>query len=113
MSYPIVYVKWEDHWAEDQSWTHIKKLQKKHRKTNVYIVESVGFLLQEEPDSIMLGLSVAADGMVDGNIVLMKKNILERKELNGSANPNAVGNKEQQEPISESELELYYKADLG
>jgi hypothetical protein len=79
--YPIIYVRWEDHWSEDQAWTHAKKLRKKHDKEKVYIIETVGFLLNENKVSIMVALSIASDDMVDGNIVILKKNILERKGL--------------------------------
>lgn len=74
-NYPLVYIQWEDHWSEDQAWTHIKKLKKKHKKNSAYIIETVGFLLSENDVSIMVGLSVASDDMVDGNIVILKKNI--------------------------------------
>lgn len=77
----IVYIKWEDHWSEDQAWTHHKKLAKKHDKEKVYIIETVGFLLNENDVSIMVGLSYASDGMVDGNIVILKKNIVDRQVL--------------------------------
>lgn len=80
-SKPVVYIKWEDHWSEDQAWTHIKKLRKKHDKEKVYIIETVGFLINENDVSVMVGLSVASDEMVDGNIVILKKNILERNEV--------------------------------
>lgn len=87
---PIVYVKWEDHWSEDQSWTHIKKLRKKHDKNPIYHIETVGFLLNENEDSIMVGLSIASDEMVDGNIVVLKKNIIEREVLHVPVPPPTV-----------------------
>lgn len=88
----IIYIKWEDHWSEDQSWTHIKKLRKKQRKHGAYIVETVGFLLGETEETVMVGLSVASDGMVDGNIVILKKNIVEREVLMRLGNCSGTAN---------------------
>lgn len=79
--YPIVYIKWEDHYSESSGWTSGKTLKKKHKRTGVSIIETVGFLISESDLSVMMILSVADDEMMDGNIVILKKNILERKVL--------------------------------
>lgn len=79
--FPIIYVRWEDHWSEDQAWQPIKRLRKKHDKTKFYVIETVGFLLNENDASILIGLSVASDNMIDGNIAILKKNIIERRNL--------------------------------
>ena len=44
-------------------------------------METVGFLVNETERSVLLVLSVSSDGQTDGNIVILKKTILERKVL--------------------------------
>lgn len=78
---PIVYVKWEDHWAEDESWVSLKRLLKKFRANEDVYIETVGFILDETDKSILVGLNVSSDGQVDGNIIILKCNILERVAL--------------------------------
>jgi short subunit dehydrogenase-like uncharacterized protein len=83
--YPIVYLKWEDHYSESSGWTSGKSLKKKHKRTGVSIIETVGFLISESDTSVMMILSIADDEMMDGNIVILKKNIIERRVLEGLA----------------------------
>ena len=89
--YPVVYVKWEDHWAEDESWITTKKLLKKHLDNEDVFIETVGYLIAETERSILVGLNVSSDGQIDGNIIIIKKNILERRNLEVAL---VVGNQE-------------------
>ena len=90
-NYPIVYVKWEDHWAEDESWISTKKLLKNYAANEDVYIETVGYLISETDRSMLIGLNVSSDSQIDGNIIILKKNILERKTLEMAL---AVGNQE-------------------
>lgn len=79
--YPLIYIKWEDHWAQEGSWIPVKKLLKKHLANEEVYMETVGFLINETDRSILMGLNVSSDGQIDGNIVILKRTILERKVL--------------------------------
>lgn len=80
--YPIIYVKWEDH-AGIEGYALLEDAQ----EVSVVENESVGFLIKEDKEKIIIVGSLAPkDGRDDRDKVLsvlmiLKKNILEREEL--------------------------------
>jgi hypothetical protein len=75
MEYPIFFIRWEDHF-EVSEWTDIEA-----HKPLPYINTTVGFLVKKDRKHYVIARTLTPDGMGDGIMNIMKKNVVELKEL--------------------------------
>jgi hypothetical protein len=73
----LVYVEWEDAYTQEAGWKSIKKL----RKQKPVLVKSVGYLVKDDPNFIIVaGTYVPEDGDCDGDTTIPRGMI--RKVIN-------------------------------
>lgn len=75
MENKIIYVRWHD----STSWDHWRNLPL--GDTELCIVETVGHLIEEHKDRVVIGHSISDAGHCDGVIAIPKSAILERKSI--------------------------------
>ena len=75
MSYPVVYIRWEDHY-ETNEWTELST-----HKPEAYVNTTVGFLIKKDRKHYVVARTITPDGMGDGIMNIMKKTVVEYKEI--------------------------------
>jgi hypothetical protein len=75
MNLPIVYIRWEDHF-EATDWTDLAA-----HKPEAYINTTVGFLVKKDRKHYVVARTLTPDGMGDGVMNIMKKNVVEFKVI--------------------------------
>ena len=76
MKYPLVHIEWDDASDLDFGWKQDEDL-----KPTEEIITSVGFLVKETENHIVLASCVAADGFHNGHFQIPKALIKEQKTL--------------------------------
>jgi hypothetical protein len=79
--YPLYAVTWLDHYAARTGWTHIEDMDEKIDK---YQVVTVGFIVNEDKDSIMLSDTIAANRMTSNHMVVLKATVVKKEKLDYS-----------------------------
>lgn len=74
----LVYVEWLDAYTQAAGWKNIKKL----RKQKPVLVRSVGYLVKDDPDFIIVaGTYVEEDGDCDGDVTIPRGMIKMVKDI--------------------------------
>lgn len=60
--WPLVRVSWVDSYGP-RGWSYLRPVIEKHDMT----IESIGWLIQDEPDRITLAAHIQMSGIADGN----------------------------------------------
>lgn len=64
----IVYVQWVDHCSHTEPWTKIEE----SRRLEPVVVHSVGYVLHETKDRIILASSYNTEDQVSGDTLILK-----------------------------------------
>lgn len=65
----LVYVEWLDAYTQKAGWKNVKKL----RKQKPVLVKTVGFLVKDDPDFVIVaGTFVPTDGDCDGDVTITR-----------------------------------------
>ena len=72
----IAFIEWEDHFASKGSWIYREDI-----KDTAMLNTSVGFVLKENKDTVVLALSRSDNGMAGECVTILKKCITKRIKL--------------------------------
>lgn len=75
---PIVYIQWKDHFSVDGNWIDMDAII---GSRDFVMIHTTGYLLSETEEAYKIGLSVSDEGLVSGNVIILKATVVEYKEL--------------------------------
>lgn len=75
---PVVYIQWKDHFSVNGNWIEMNSIT---NSPDFLMIQTVGYLLAETDEAYKVGLSVSDEGLVSGNVIILKATVVEYKEL--------------------------------
>ena len=85
-TYPRVYVKWFDAYVfNHDGWNELKGIVDEFKEHSLQYNETLGFLIAETDDSVLISGTIADNEMIDYSIAIPKKNITVRHEYKDGA----------------------------